>query len=143
MPKRKKVSFGTHHRISRKICNYMKNWSDRFLVRSFQRRETSVRRRFDEQISRFFFSKTRDDFSESSFGTHVCPRTEFKKWATGVLGLISVRSCPSAIRNTRALLRTPPELRERALQRRTRFLVILMISEPKLFSWSISSGQVH
>ena len=114
----KKMSFRTHHRISRQKANYMDNLSVKVLVPSFLRMETSSFIRSDEQISRFFFSKTRDDFSESSFGTHCCPRTEFKKWATGVLVLISGRSCPSAIRNTRALLLTPPELGERALQRR-------------------------
>ena len=137
------MSFRTHHRISRQKANYMDNLSVKVLVPSFLRQETSSFIRSDEQISRNFVSKTRDDFSESSFGTHCCPRTEFKKWATGVLVLISGRSCPSAIRNTRALLLTPPELGERALQRRQRFLVIFMISEPNQFSWSISRLHPH
>ena len=73
------MSFGTHHRISRQKANYMDNLSVKVLVPSFLRMETSSFIRSDEQISRIFVSKTRDDFSESSFGTHCCPRTEFKK----------------------------------------------------------------
>ena len=125
-----KMSFGTQHRFSQKIVNYMKICFDTVLERSMLASETTLPTKSDEQNIHNFFPKARAHFSELVLELTFLDLTIQKMGEKIFLDLKSRRSYPSAFRNTQALLLTPSELRERAAQRRVHFSAIFSILEP-------------